>query len=98
MAVVMLVEHVAAQLCPEVLAVEARRQLPEESPAYVAPAPGSERRALEIYFLDRDPRESWESLFADLGQTQSAAGLGEVAFAAGFIPTLPGTDRYVDEV
>ena len=73
-------------------------QLPAESPAYVAPAPGSERRALEIYFLDRDPRESWDALFGNLAQAHGAVGMGEIAFAAAFIPTLPGTDRYVDEV
>ncbi len=73
-------------------------QLPEESPAYVPPDPGSERRTLELFFLDRDPRESWDALFRDFGKAQADAGVGEVAFAAGFIPTLPGTDRYVDEV
>lgn len=73
-------------------------QLPKESPAYVAPVPGAERRGLELYFLDRDPRESWQSLFGGLADAHAAAGMGEIAFAAGFIPTLPGTDRYVDEV
>jgi hypothetical protein len=73
-------------------------QLPEESPAYVAPAEGSDRRSLELYFLDRDPRESWDTLFADYAEIHAKAGMGEVAFAASFIPTLPGTDRYVDEV
>jgi hypothetical protein len=73
-------------------------QLPEESPAYVAPEPGSERRGLELYFLDRDPREHWDEFFGSLAERHSAAGMGEIAFAAGFIPTLPGTDRYIDEV
>ena len=73
-------------------------QLPKESPAYVAPAPGSDRRGLELYFLDRDPRDGWETLFGSYGEKHARAGMGEVAFAAGFIPTLPGTDRYVDEV
>ena len=53
---------------------------------------------IELYFLDRDPRESWASLFEPFGPAQRAAGMGEVAFAAPFIPTIPGTDRYVDEV
>ncbi|MBJ20885.1 MAG: hypothetical protein GY910_20545 [bacterium] len=73
-------------------------QLPEESPAYVAPVPGSERRGLELYFLDRDPREGWDALFGDFARTHAEAGMGEIAFAAGFLPTLPGTDRYVDEL
>ncbi len=73
-------------------------QLPEESPAYVAPAPGSDRRGLELYFLDRDPSEGWGTLFAGLETAHADAGMGEIAFAAGFLPTLPGTDRYVDEI
>lgn len=73
-------------------------QLPDDSPAYVAPAPGSDRRALELYFLDGDPQASWDGLFGDYAEQHAKAGMGEVSFAAGFIPTLPGTDRYVDEV
>jgi hypothetical protein len=73
-------------------------ELPEESPAYVAPEPGSDRRGLEIYFLDGSPDLDWASGFAGLGDAQAQAGMGEVAFAAGFLPTLPGSDRYVDEV
>lgn len=73
-------------------------QLPKESPAYVPPAPGSERRSLEIYFLDREPTECWAPLFGSLADSHAAAGMGEIAFASGFIPTVPGTDRYVDEI
>lgn len=72
--------------------------LPEASPAYQPPAPGADRRHLEIYFLDRTPDVGWEANFADLGEAHSAAGLGDVAFSAGFLPTIPGTDRYTDEV
>ena len=74
-------------------------QLPKESPAYVAPVPGAERRGLELYFLDRDPRDGWKALFGGLANAHASAGVGEIAFAGGgFIPTLPGTDRYVDEI
>jgi hypothetical protein len=73
-------------------------ELPKASPAYRAPAPGFDRRHLELYFLDETPDAVWEAEFAELGAAQSAAGMGEVLFAAGFVPTVPGTDRYVDEV
>lgn len=72
--------------------------LPEESPAYVAPVGGSDRRGLEIYFLDEAPDVVWEAEFAKLGETHAKAGMGELAFVAGFVPTIPGTDRYVDEI
>ena len=73
-------------------------QLPEASPVYSPPPPGFDRRHLELYFLDRDPGQNWDSTFAGFGAAQSAAGMGEVGFASGFIPTIPGTDRYVDEI
>ena len=73
-------------------------QLPETSPAYVAPDEGAERRSLEIFFLDQTPDAVWQDEFAGFGAAQEAAGMGRVSMAAGFVPTLPGTDRYVDEV
>lgn len=76
----------------------ASRELPPDSPAWAPPEPGSERRSLEIFFLERDPREVWQELFASFGERQAAAGMGEVALAAGFVPTIPGTDRYTDEI
>ena len=73
-------------------------QLPETSPAYVPPDEGADRRSLEIYFLDRTPDEVWADEFAGFGDAQEKAGFGRVSMAAGFFPTVPGTDRYVDEV
>jgi len=72
--------------------------LPETSPVYVPPDEGADRRALEIFFLDRTPDAVWAEEFEGFGDAQQAAGMGTVSLAAGFIPTLPGTDRYVDEV
>lgn len=72
--------------------------LPEASPVYSPPPEGFDRRSLEIYLLDEDPRLCWDQLFAGLGKAQADAGMGEVGFAAGFIPTIPGSDRYADEV
>ncbi|WP_177000980.1 hypothetical protein [Streptomyces sp. cf386] len=36
--------------------------------------------------------------FTDLDTAVAASGLGDVTFVAPFIPTIPGTDRYVDEL
>lgn len=73
-------------------------QLPEASPAYVPPDEAADRRGLEIWFLDREPDAAWADTFAAFGEAQAKAGMGQVTMAAGFLPTLPGTDRYVDEV
>jgi hypothetical protein len=73
-------------------------ELPKTSPAYRAPEPGFDRRHLDLYFLDDTPDAAWAASFEALGKDQAAAGMGEVLFVAGFVPTVPGTDRYVDEV
>ena len=73
-------------------------QLPESSPAYVPPDEGADRRGLEIYFLDETPDAVWQREFAGFGEAQERAGMGRVSMAAGFLPTLPGTDRFVDQV
>jgi len=72
--------------------------LPADSPVYTPPPTDLAQRCLEIYFLDQDPREGWDSFFAPLGRSFADAGMGEVSFAGGFIPTIPGSDRYADEV
>jgi hypothetical protein len=53
---------------------------------------------VRCYFLDTDPRAVWAEAFADLGGSVETGGLGRVALAAPFIPTVPGTDRYQDEL
>ena len=51
-----------------------------------------------IFFLDEDPRNAWEGLFASQQAWVEQRGLGRVTYAAPFIPTIPGTDRYTDEL
>lgn len=72
--------------------------LPDDAPSYVIRPPGLERRSLHMFFLQSDPRECWDELFAEHRRWLDASGLGEVSYAAGFIPTIPGTDRYADEL
>jgi hypothetical protein len=59
---------------------------------------GLDRRTLHLYFLDRSPEECWTGLFAPHGARLASLGLGEVTCAAPFIPTVPGSDRYADEL
>ena len=59
---------------------------------------GLERRSLQIFFLDEDPSDAWEGLFASQQAWVEQRGLGRVTYAAPFIPTIPGTDRYTDEL
>jgi hypothetical protein len=56
-----------------------------------------EGRLLLLWFLEADPRDDWEALAAPADGV-AASGLGRTAFLAPFVPTIPGTDRYVDEL
>ena len=72
--------------------------LPDDAPAYVVRPPGLERRSLQMFFLQSDPRECWDDVFGAQDAWLREAGLGHVSYAAPFIPTIPGTDRYADEL
>ena len=61
------------------------------------PGTAPDTRQLQLHFVERDPLECWDheqALFAAL----ESAGAGTVAFAAPFVPTVVGTDRYVDQL
>jgi hypothetical protein len=58
---------------------------------------GRVEELVRCYFLDADPREVWD-VFSGLGKAVDAGGRGRVELVAPFIPTVPGTDRYQDEL
>jgi hypothetical protein len=55
-------------------------------------------RLLVACFLDVDPREVWGSSFKGVGDAVAASGLGALTLAAPFIPTVPGTPTYSDQL
>jgi len=69
-----------------------------------ADAPGDVPRDVEqnrftlVSFLDGDPHECWDEVFAPLEAAFSAAGLGRIVWASPFRSTIPGTDVYTDEL
>jgi hypothetical protein len=69
-----------------------------DAPSDVPRSEGSERRFLHMYFLDSDPKESWDSMFAGHGAELAGTGLGRVLWASPFIPTVVGTDTYTDQL
>jgi hypothetical protein len=71
--------------------------LPEGAPVFQPDNPGQDRRMLLMCFVDSDPRDCWD-VFTSLGDAVNAGGLGEVSYAAPFIPTIPGTDTYTDQL
>ena len=72
--------------------------LPEDKLSYVADLPGIDRRLTLLWFTDDDPRTVWDGSFVGEGDAVAASGLGKVEFVAPFIPTIPGTEKYVDEL
>ncbi|MEN8649202.1 hypothetical protein ABCR94_00765 [Streptomyces sp. 21So2-11] len=72
--------------------------LPGDRMTYVKQVEGVDTRLTLLWFLEADPREAWDEQFGGLGDEVAASGLGRVELVAPFIPTLVGTDRYVDEL
>ncbi|MEH0577918.1 MULTISPECIES: hypothetical protein [Streptomyces] len=72
--------------------------LPGDRMTYVKQVEGVDTRLTLLWFLQSDPRDCWQQHFADLGEAVGESGLGRVELAAPFIPTVPGTDRYVSRL
>lgn len=74
--------------------------LPDDAPANV-PRPSAaenERRYLLLSFLEEAPGAAWADTFTGFAGALAKAGLGQVVYAGPFIPTIPGTDKYADEL
>ncbi|MFI6037455.1 hypothetical protein ACIBBD_25425 [Streptomyces sp. NPDC051315] len=72
--------------------------LPGDRMTYVKQVEGVDTRLTLLWFLETDPRECWAAHFTGLEETVGESGLGGVELLAPFIPTVPGTDRYVDQL
>jgi hypothetical protein len=64
----------------------------------VAPPAGVGRRLCVLWFLADGRHDDHPGSFAAHHDRIAASGLGEVRFSGAFVPTIPGTDRYVDEL
>lgn len=67
------------------------------SPMSLGADGGSGHRIVQLAFLDVEPTQLWDN-FRAYGQAIDAGGFGRVTFAAPFLPTDVGTDRYTDEL
>jgi hypothetical protein len=71
--------------------------MPDDAPVDQELPAGMDRRTLLLLFTDDDPRlchDAWSGLPAAV----AASGMGQVELVAPFVPTVPGTDRYCDEL
>ena len=71
--------------------------LPGDKQPYMKDVEGVDDRLTVLWFTDGDPREAWD-LFAGAGWAVDASGLGRVELMAPFLPTIVGTDTYVDQL
>jgi hypothetical protein len=62
----------------------------------VGSAPGAGRDLTLLWFLQVDPRQCWSHFLRHQDSLRGAGG--RVTFAAPFVPTIPGTETYVDEL
>lgn len=72
--------------------------LPGDRMTYVKQVEGVDTRLTLLWFLQTDPRECWEPYFTGLDAAVAESELGRVELVAPFIPTVPGTDTYVDRL
>ncbi|HEV8296974.1 MAG TPA: hypothetical protein VGQ20_06755 [Acidimicrobiales bacterium] len=49
-------------------------------------------------FLQCDPRDAWAEHFTGFSHTIAESGVGRVGLVAPFIPVVPGTNTYLDEL
>ena len=83
------------------------QQKPDSGPEFVMPEAqpikavsayvDGDNRITILWFTEGDALDAWDA-FASAGDAVAATGLGRVELMAPFTPTLPGTDRYVDEL
>jgi hypothetical protein len=69
--------------------------IPDDAPADVPRSTDERSRFVHLYFLDRDPLDVWDDEFAGVEQRVGGA---RVQWVGAFIPTIPGTDTYADQL
>ena len=64
----------------------------------VAKDDGSAGRFMLLHFLQEDPLDCWGDTVGKVPAAIAEAGAGRVAWNGVFIPTIPGTDTYTDDL
>jgi len=70
----------------------------DDMPAYVERPKGLDRRVLLFTFHPEDPARTLPGWARDMTGKIERAGLGRLLLSAPFIPTIPGIDRYADDL
>jgi hypothetical protein len=67
-------------------------------PAAAPEVPGVGERVFLTLFVEDEAAARWPDLFAGLGAAIDATGHARTLLVAPFIPTIPGTDAYTDQL
>lgn len=69
-----------------------------DAPGDVPRQDADDRRTLLLWFLHSHPRSAWDAVIAEGRRRLEGSGLGTVVAALPFVPTVPGTDIYTDQL
>jgi hypothetical protein len=69
-----------------------------DAPGDVPRSEPDDRRQLTLWFLDTDPAAAWAEVVGRHERALETSGLGSMIGALGFLPTIPGTDTYTDQL
>jgi hypothetical protein len=69
-----------------------------DAPGDVPREEANDRRTLLLFFCDTPPEEAWKTVIAEHRSRLESSGKGTVVAALPFKPTIPGTDRFTDEL
>ena len=62
------------------------------------PRDDRQNRFLQLYFVDEPVLEVFDERFGSLGDDLEQSGVATLMFTSPFLATVPGTDRYTDEL
>jgi len=68
-----------------------------DAPMELGTGPGTRQRSLQLLFCRDEPTANWDA-FAEMADRIEESGLATVRLVAPFIPTIPGTDTYTDQL
>ena len=74
--------------------------LPDSVPSYVPRTTERtlRKRHLILHFFQDDPAECWSEFMETFSSTFEKSNCANIVLAAPFIPTIPGTDAYIDQL
>ena len=87
----------AAESCSTWKPVPGQDEMTGKAPMDLGTSPGGENRYVQLFFIENDPLEVWNS-FIEYGKAVDSSDMAKILFAAPFFSTVVGTDRYTDQL